>query len=250
MDVAGKTAIVTGGAQGFGRAITKALLEQGAKVAVFDIAIDALQGLAGNNAELLPVQCDVSAPQEVEEAVAQVCEDHGPVSILVNNAGIMESAPLVNIMKKGKERRHSVGLWQKVIDVNLSSAFYMAASVADQLLARREPGVIVNMSSISARGNAGQSAYAASKAGLEALTKVWAKELGPMGIRVGAVAPGFCDTAGANDALEKRLIDKWVSQTPLRRQGEVAEIVAAVLFVVENDFFNGETLPINGGLVI
>ena len=250
MDIVGRTAIVTGGARGFGRAITESLLARGARVAVFDIAPQPLAELIDQGQDIVPILCDVSDPLQVEEAVAGVFEQFGDVSVLINNAGIMKSAPLINIMKKGEERRHSISLWQKVIEVNLSSAFYMTSSVVDRLLARRESGVIVNISSISARGNSGQSAYAASKAGVEALTRVWAKELGPMKIRVGAVAPGFCDTAGASDALEKRYIDAWVGKTPLRRQGRIAEIVAAVLFIIDNDFFTGEILPINGGLVV
>ena len=250
MNILGKTAIVTGGASGFGLGITEALLQQGAKVAVLDISEHALARLAPKGDDVMPLHCDVSNPEQIETAVATVFERFETVPILVNNAGIMVSAPLVNIMKRGEERRHSLELWKKVIDVNLNSAFYLTSVVADRLLTQRNKGVVVNIGSISARGNAGQSAYAASKAGLEALSKVWAKELGPLGIRSGVVAPGFFNTSGANDAIEQRLIEKWVDQTPLRRQGEIAEVVSAVMFIIENDFFNGETLSLNGGLVV
>ncbi len=250
MDISGKTAIVTGGASGFGLAFTNELLSRGANVAVLDIAEQAMARLADSENKLLPIHCDVSDPKQVEASISTTFEQFGSASILINNVGIMESAPLINIMKHDEERRHSLALWNRVLNINLCSAFYLASAVADRLLALREKGVIVNIGSISARGNAGQSAYAASKAGLEAMSKVWAKELGPLGIRSGVVAPGFINTNAANDALEQRLIDKWVAQTPLRRQGEVSEVVSAAMFIIENDFFNGETISVNGGLVV
>ena len=249
MDIRGKVAVVTGGAAGFGLRIVEELAEAGASVAAFDIDKAALDALTGRLPDVQTVVCDVSDPNAVEKAVAEVIERTGRIDILVNNAGIMKSAPLINLLAR-EDRRHSTGLWRKVIDVNLSSVFYMTANVADHMLRRRIKGVIVNISSIAAHGNAGQSAYAASKAGVEALTKVWAKELGRFGVRCAAVAPGFADTNGTADALEQEVLDRWVAQIPLRRLATPDEICESVLFIIRNDFLNGAVIPIDGGLVV
>ena len=118
------------------------------------------------------------------------------------------------------------------------------------MVVSRTKGVIVNISSISASGNAGQSAYSAAKAGVNALTKVWAKELGPMGIRVVAVAPGFCDTKSAHNALSESVLTQIVQDVPLRRLGRPEEIAAGVVAVIENGFIHGKVIQIDGGLVV
>jgi 3-oxoacyl-[acyl-carrier protein] reductase len=110
--------------------------------------------------------------------------------------------------------------------------------------------VIVNMSSISARGNAGQSAYAAAKAGVEALTRSWAKELGPLGLRFVAVAPGFIDTPSTRAALSVEILEELKQKTPLRRLGEVANVALAVIYALENDLLTGTVLDVDGGLTI
>ena len=249
MDIKDKVAVVTGGAAGFGLRLVEQLTEGGAHVAALDIDESALGALAGRFPAVTTISCDITDPQAVESAVAEVAARAAHIDILINNAGIMKSAPLINLLAKD-DRRHSVDLWRKVMDVNLNAVFYLTANVADHMLRGRIKGVVVNISSISARGNAGQSAYAASKAGVEALTKVWAKELGRFGIRCGAVAPGFSETKSTADALEKELLDRWVSQVPLRRLGTADEVCDAVLFIIRNDFFNGGVIALDGGLVV
>lgn len=249
MNLHSKKAIVTGGAAGFGLRLTERLVESGAHVAVFDVNREAIATLEARLPSVCGIVCDVGDDAQVDRAVESAVSYLGGIEILVNNAGIMKSAPLVNLLARG-DRRHSRELWHKVMDVNLNSVFYVGSTVADRMLRARSKGVIVNVSSISAQGNAGQSAYAASKAGIEALTKVWAKELGLFGIRCAAVSPGFANTQGAADAMESELLNRWVSQVPLRRLGEIDEVVNAILFVIENDFFSGRVLNIDGGLVI
>lgn len=249
MDLEGKKAIVTGGAAGFGLRLTERLAEGGSAVVVFDVNAEAIAALEARLPTVRGVLCDVSNDTQVDRAVEIALDHLGSIDILVNNAGIMRSAPLVNILARG-DRRHSRELWHKVMDVNLNSVFYLSSTVAERMLSARSKGVIVNITSIAAQGNAGQSAYAATKAAVEALTKVWAKELGLFGIRCGAVSPGFADTHGGADALEVELLDRWVSQVPLRRLGAIDEIVDAILFIIKNDFFNGRVLNIDGGLVI
>ena len=243
MDTQGKNVIVTGGASGFGLEIVKRLCNQGSAVAVLDIDKDKLITLEENYPSVFCIMCDVSQADQVANAIKKIYD------ILINNAGIMKSAPLVNILAR-EDRRHSIELWHQVISVNLDSVFYLTADVSDRMLRSRRKGVIINVSSIAARGNAGQSAYSASKAGVEALTKVWAKELSPFGIRCAAVAPGFSDTQGTADALEEQMLARWVSQVPLRRLGTTEEVVDAIFFIIANDFYNGKILQIDGGLLI
>lgn len=249
MDVQGKKALVTGGAAGFGMRLTERLVKAGASVVVFDINKEAIVALEARLHGVRGVVCDVGDDAQVDQAVETAIGYLGGIDILVNNAGLMKSAPLVNLLARG-DRRHSRELWHRVMDVNLNGVFYLGSTVAERMLRERRKGVIVNVSSIAAQGNAGQSAYAATKAAVESLTKVWAKELGLFGIRCAAVSPGFSNTQGAADALEIELLDRWVAQVPLRRLGEIDEVVDAILFVVKNDFFNGRVLHIDGGLVI
>ena len=118
------------------------------------------------------------------------------------------------------------------------------------MAANRIKGVIVNLSSVSAAGNPGQTAYSAAKAGVEAMTAVWARELGPLGIRVVAIAPGFVDTHSTHAALSEEALKEWKRRTPLGRLGTAQEIASTVLFVLENDFISGCTIRVDGGLVI
>ena len=249
MNLKGKTAIVTGGGAGFGLGLVRELVNHGSNVVIFDSSAEAIDSLQIQLPTVKSVLCDVSDDKQVDKSVIAAIEYFGSVDILVNNAGIMKSAALVNPLSRG-DKRHSRDLWHQVIDVNLNSAFYLGSTVADHMLQMRIKGVIINVSSISAAGNAGQSAYSASKAAVEALTAVWAKELAPFGIRSAAVAPGFIKTKGANEALEKKYLEDWISRTPLRRSGEINEVVDAILFCIKNDFFNGRVLSLDGGLVI
>ncbi|WPL14175.1 SDR family NAD(P)-dependent oxidoreductase [Thiorhodovibrio litoralis] len=247
MDLTDQPTLITGAAAGFGRALTERLLAEGARVAALDCDGERLAQLAAEQPEVLPIVCDVADPAAVEAAVAQVTERLGGIRILINNAGIMRSAPLLNPLDR-TDPRHPLDLWHQVLDVNLNGVFYLTRAVAADMLQRRARGVIVNVSSISARGNAGQSAYSAAKAAVEALTVVWAKELGRLGIRVAAIAPGFCDTQGTADALEAAQLASWVDQVPLKRMGKVEEMVDALLWILQADYFNGRVLELDGGL--
>lgn len=249
MRLQGAVALVTGAGRGIGRRTTELLIQLGAQVAAIDINLDSLNSLKERSPSILPVYCDVSDPDQVTKAVTSVIETLGGIDILINNAGLMESAPLVNLLNR-EQRAHSAEQWRRVLDTNLSSVFYFSSNVADHLMSRRKKGVIINISSIAARGNQGQSAYSASKAGVEALTRVWGKELARFGIRCAAIAPGFMDTAGAHDALEERRLREWIAQVPLRRLGTIDEVVQTILFIIENDFINGAVIQLDGGLTI
>ena len=242
LSLEGKNCIVTGGSSGLGAAIVNQLLAEKANPVVFDIEAMPLDGVQC-------LKCDVTDEHQIETSVQKVMDELGRIDVLVNNVGILFSAPLVSLGADGL-KFHDSKMWDKVLSTNLSSAFYMSKHVVASMLKKRTKGVIVNISSVSARGNAGQSAYAAAKAGLEAMTKVWAKELPPMGIRVFAVAPGFCDTDSTHAVMNEQLLKETVGRIPLKRLGHAEEIAAFVIAGLKNEFLNGKVLEVDGGLVI
>ncbi len=249
MDLDGKKVIVTGGVGGLGRCMVDRLVAQGALVAVFDVDAHGMDALRKQWNDVNCIECDVSNYEQVVAATAQYHEKFGAADVLINNAGILYSAPLVRITASGIEK-HDIDAWNNVLATDLNSVFYMTACVVEKMIATRTRGVVVNISSVSAAGNAGQSAYSAAKAGVNALTTTWAKELGPMGIRVVAIAPGFMETESTKHALNETTLQEIVKQVPLRRLGRPEEIARGVLSVIENDFFNGKVLQLDGGLTI
>lgn len=249
MNVHGKKIIVTGGVRGLGRAMVDQLIAREAAVTVFDLDGKGLPELKAQQPAVNCVECDVSNYEQVVAATNQYHERFGAADVLINNAGILYSAPLVKITAAGIET-HDAATWNKVLAADLSSVFYMTSCVVARMIATRTKGVIVNISSVSASGNAGQSAYSAAKAGVNALTAVWAKELGPMGIRVVAVAPGFTETDSTKEAVSETALRDIIKKVPLRRLGKPEEIAQGVLSVIGNDFFNGKVLELDGGLIV
>src|SRR5262249_832490 len=181
--------------------------------------------------------------------VARAWKEAGPISILVNAVGLIRNAPLVNVAAGG-DRRHSFELWRETIDANLTTVFLATVNQVDRMVATRTRGVVVSLSSIAAAGNAGQAAYSAAKAGVNALTAAWAKELGLLGIRFVSISPGFIDTASTHAALNEAVVKEWTKKTPLRRLGGASEITSAVLFAIENDYVTGKVLEVAGGLTL
>ena len=249
MELHGQRVIVTGGVRGLGRCMVDRLTALGAIVTVFDLDAEGLEGLKEQYHEMNCVECDVSKYEQVVNATRQFFEAFGAPAVLINNAGILYSAPLVRISSSGVEK-HDVLMWDKVLASDLSSVFYMTVCVVEKMIASRTKGTIVNISSVSAAGNPGASAYSAAKAGVNALTAAWAKELGPMGIRVIAVAPGFTDTESTKHAMSERALQETLKRVPLRRLGRPEEIAESVLAMIQNDFFNGKVLELDGGLIL
>lgn len=244
----GKVCIVTGGANGLGLEIVNQLIARKARPVVLDVNAEAL-GKLSDRADVRTFDCDVTSEKQIEDSVSKTVAEFGKIDVLVNNVGILYSAPLISLSAPGL-KAHDSDMWETVLKTNLSSAFYTSKHVVEAMVKKRTKGVIVNISSVSARGNAGQSAYAAAKAGLEAVTKVWAKELPPLGIRCFAVAPGFCDTEATHSALSERVLEETVSRVPLKRLGKAQEIASFVIAGIENDFVNGKILEVDGGLVV
>ena len=249
MDLKGKKVIVTGGVSGIGRSLVSHLHERETDICVLDINKNGLSDLKDEIPEVDCIYCDITDPEQVETSINNFYEDNGRIDVLVNNAGILFNAPLVSLTADGLTK-HSLNDWNNVININLTSVFLMTANVVEKMIMRRTKGVVVNISSVSAGGNAGQSAYSASKAAVNALTKTWAKELSPMGIRFVGVAPGFTNTASTHEVMKEDTLKRVTSEIPLRRIGKVEEIASGIISAIENDFFNGKILEIDGGLVV
>ncbi|MEI6246490.1 MAG: SDR family oxidoreductase, partial [Acidobacteriota bacterium] len=213
MDVRGKNVLVTGGAKGIGLSLVRQLLAEGAVVGVFDLDREALDRLKAEHADVYVAACDVGDPDQVKIEVARFVEAHKRIHVLVNNAGFVFNSPLISLGKTGFVT-HDIAMWDKVIRTDVSGVFYMTVNVVENMMATRTRGVVINISSIAAGGNAGQGAYSAAKAGVNALTVAWAKELGPMRIRFVAIAPGFVNTDTTVQSVETNILDGWVKETP------------------------------------
>ncbi len=238
--------MVTGGAKGIGLAIATHFWDRQARVIVADRDAKALEALPY---QMERYSVDVTLPDQVKAMVKEVVARHERIDILVNNAGVIYSEPMVNLMDP-TAIMHDYGRFNGTINSNLNSVFIMTSAVVEQMMLRRTRGVIVNISSISAGGNEGQTAYSAAKAGVNAMTVTWSKELGKMGIRCNAVAPGFIDTDATHRALSEPLIKHIESATPLHRLGHAVEVAKAVTTLIDNDFMNGVILNVNGGLTL
>jgi len=251
MDIRNKTGVVTGAGRGIGRAIALELARHGADIALFDLnATDLDESAAVCRAESVQARhyrVNVADEGEVAGAMQRVAADFGRLDGLVNNAGIVRDALLVKVKDGAVVGRMTSDQWNAVIGVNLSGVFLCAREAAAQMIEFGNGGVIVNISSISRVGNAGQSNYSAAKAGVESMGVVWAKELARYGIRVGSIAPGFTHTE-ILATMRPEVLDKLTAPVPLKRLGKPEEIAHAVRFIFENDFFTGRCLEVDGGL--
>ena len=233
--------IVTGGSQGIGRSIAEFLAAKGGDVVIFDIAdsSDIVQYIRQKGQRSEFYQVDVSNFNMVGEAVDKVIKDMGRVSNLVNNAGITADKLLLRMKEED---------WDRVLQINLKSAFNCTKSVVRYML--KTGGSIVNISSIAGvMGNAGQANYAASKAGLIGFTKSVAREYGERGIRVNAVAPGFIKTR-MTESLDEKSRETMFKAIPLGRLGEPDDIAHVVYFLLSEygSYITGEVINVNGGL--
>jgi 3-oxoacyl-[acyl-carrier protein] reductase len=237
----GKGAIITGASRGIGREIAKVFHAQGASVAVAARGIEKLQELKEELGERCFVfSCDVSKKDEIEKLVKGAKEAMGQIDILVNNAGIT---------RDGLFMRMSDEDWEKVLRVNLDSAFYLSRAVFRDMLKKRE-GRIINMASVvGAIGQAGQANYTASKAGLIGLTKALAAEGAERGVTVNAIAPGFIETKMTGELSEEQK-QGILSVIPMKKYGHVGDIAAAAVFLASDEagYITGQTLHVNGGM--
>jgi NAD(P)-dependent dehydrogenase (short-subunit alcohol dehydrogenase family) len=229
MDLNGRLAVVTGGASGIGAAVVQALQDRGARAVVWDIAPGA------------DMKCDVSSPAAVAAAFRQTCEHQGVPDALVTAAGTGSSLHVVDM---------TLDEWDRVQAVNLHGNLLCMQAVAREWISRQQTGSIVAISSISARiVDPGMSAYSASKAGIEALARTAAAELGPHQIRVNCVAPGVTQTPLLQRYLDlPGFSERACERTPLGRVGQPADVAGAVIALLEADWVTGQILDADGGL--
>jgi 3-oxoacyl-[acyl-carrier protein] reductase len=246
----GRVAIVTGAARGIGAGIAKRFAEEGAAVAVLDLDE---QQAAASAAELgatqaIGVGCNVSDEDSVNSAVGRVVEELGGVHVLVNNAGITRDNLLFKM---------TVEDWDAVMGVHLRGAFLMSRA-AQKTFVDQKYGKILNLSSVSANGNRGQANYSAAKAGVQGFTRTLALELGPFGVNVNAIAPGFIATEMTDDTARRLKIDiddfrkMNAEANPVKRVGFPADIAAAAAFLCSDEasYLTGQTLYVDGGAKI
>ncbi|GAB4526973.1 MAG: beta-ketoacyl-ACP reductase [Anaerolineales bacterium] len=255
MRLPNRVAIVTGGANGIGRATVRRFAAEGARLAIWDLADQAGETLAEElraaGAQAIYQHVDVSDSAAVETALQQVLETWGQVDILVNNAGILRDGLLVKFKDGAVQRRMEDADFDAVIRVNLRGVFVCTRAVAPHMIARRY-GRILNASSVvGLYGNFGQTNYVAAKAGVIGMTKTWARELGRYGITVNAVAPGFIETDMTRQMPEK-VLSGMVAHTPLGRIGQPEDIANAYLFLASEEaaFISGHVLSVDGGMVV
>lgn len=252
MKIEGARVLVTGGARGLGKRFAFDLIAAGARVGVCDMDGDGLVAArdeataAGRT--LWTAEADVTDEQSVERLFAGFVAEHGGIDVLVNNAGITRDALLVKV-KDGQVQKMPLSHWQMVVNVNLTGVFLCGREAASYMVKQDTGGLIVSISSISRHGTPGQSNYTATKAGLAAMTVVWAKELARYKVRAAAIAPGYIATE-MTQAIRPEILDRIVGEIPWGRLGDPGEISHALRFIIENDYVNGRVIEVDGGLRI
>lgn len=243
--LAGKTAIITGGANGIGKATAQKFVEEQASVALWDIDEKAGQAasieLSSNGARVRFYKVNTAELAATAAAAELVQKDFGSIDILINNAGITRDSSL---------KKMSAQQWQQVIDVNLTGVFNCTKAVYP-FMAENGSGRILNAASVVAHyGNFGQTNYVAAKAGVIGMTRVWAREFGRKGITVNAVAPGFINTDMV-ETVPREILENMAERTPIGRLGTAADIANAYLFLASDEagFITGTVLNVDGGLV-
>lgn len=247
MKIKDQIILISGAAGSVGTFLTEILSKEAKKVIAVDRDVIKLSALQ-NEGKIESYACDLSNPNEVVTVIGSILLEN-QVTVLINLAGLIHSEPLVNLLNKDNSH-HSFTTWDDTIKANLYSTFYLSSIVSESMVKKRIKGLIVNTSSVAAQGNLGQTAYAASKAGVEAMTKVWSKELGMFKIRCACIAPGFFNTTSTHGSLNETVIEKWKKMIPIGKLGELTEFSSAVRFIIENDFYNGKVLQLDGGLNI
>lgn len=241
----GKVAVITGGAQGIGKAAAEKFAREGASLAIWDMNEEKggalVQELIASGARAIFQSVDVAKLESAERAAKETLDRFGKIDILINNAGITRDASLLKM---------TFEQWRQVIDVNLTGVFNCAKAVAPSMVERKY-GRIVNASSVvGIYGNFGQTNYVATKAGVIGLTRVWARELGRKGVTVNAVAPGFIATEMIQTVPEK-ILDVIKERTPLQRFGAPEDVANVYCFLASDEaaFINGAVISVDGGYV-
>jgi len=251
MEIKDRVCAVTGAGRGLGCRMASMLAMEGAMVYACDVNADAFGDLpaqADRQGWRMDFSaCDVSREDSVCAFFARIASRSRTLDVLVNNAGITRDGLLVKV-QNGQVAKMALKDFQQVIDVNLTGVFLCGREAA-ALMAVNDGGVIINISSVCRAGNFGQTNYSAAKAGVDAMTVAWSKELARSKIRVAAIAPGYINTEMVA-AIKPETLEKIKAQIPLKRLGAMDEIAATVKFIINKDFINGRILEIDGGLRI
>ena len=252
MKLQDKVIAITGAARGIGAATALRLAGHGCRLALIDLDDAALADIATRCEEAGAPKAstytlNVSSEPDVEQVFAAIGREFGALHGLVNNAGITRDALTLKVKDGEVASKMSLAEWQLVVDVNLTGVFLCGREAAARMIELGCQGVIVNISSISRHGNMGQVNYSATKAGVQAMAVVWAKEFARFGIRAASVAPGFIATEMVM-AMKPEAREKLTAHIPLRRMGEPDDIASTVQFIFENDYVSGRCFGIDGGL--
>lgn len=256
MDLRDKVVAVTGSAGGLGKAMLEAFGARGAVCIVTDINGEgvraAVADLEARGLRAAGYELDVSSEESVERVFAQIRSDHGRLDVAVLNAGILRDGLLIRVNRETGKLKGKLSLeqWQSVIDVNLTGVFLCGREAAAHMAELQAGGVIIPIASVAMHGNPGQSNYSAAKAGVAALTKLWAQELARFRIRVAGIAPGFIATEMVMKDMNQQALEQWKAKIPIGRLGEPDEIAQSAVFIAENELVDGVILEISGGVKI
>lgn len=250
MNLQNQVIVITGAAQGLGRAMAEEFAKQGAHIALLDMQAEAIEA-AASEIEKLGVKAsgyavNVTDEQQVEDTFAKIAADFGQINGLINSAGIMRDGMLLKVKEGKVVKKMPLDQFQSVLDVNVTGTFLCSREAATQMIETNSKGVIINLSSVSRAGNVGQTNYSASKAAVATMTVSWGKELARYGIRTGCIAPGLVETAMAAQ-MRPEMREMFVNTVPLRRLADVEELAHAAKFIFENEYFTGRTLELDGG---
>lgn len=252
MELRDKTIAITGGGRGLGAAMAQRLANEGCKLALIDLDEATLSDTAaiceaGGSPQVVTYQANVASEPDVEKLFADVGKDFSALHGLVNNAGVTLDALTLKYKDGELVSKMSLEQWQLVLDVNLTGVFLCGREASAKMIELDCKGCIINISSISRHGNMGQLNYSASKAGVEAMAVVWAKEFARYGLRSASIAPGFISTDMVM-AMKPEVRDRMTANMPLGRMGNPDEIASTVQFILENDYVSGRCFEVDGAL--
>lgn len=231
--------VITGGGSSIGAYLAKRLSKKN-RIFILDIRFNIKK-----NKNIFLYKCDVTKNKNIQKTLNQIYKKSKHIDILINNAGWIATFPVYNPLKN---KIHSMNLWNKILAINLSSVFNCVTLYCEKQIKNRKPGLIINFSSISANGAINQSAYAAAKAGVNALTATLSKELIIYNIRTACISPGIVNSDSTKKDLNSTHVKRWKNLIPLKRFASLGEIYKCVEFIIKNDYFNGKCLRIDGGL--
>ncbi|MCM8820118.1 MAG: SDR family oxidoreductase [Candidatus Omnitrophica bacterium] len=256
MQIKGSTIVITGSGSGLGKAMALGFAKKGGNIVVSDVNEQAMnstvQEIQALGAKAIGILANVAKEEDAVHLMEEAVKQTGSLDVAILNAGILRDGLLVKVDKETKKVKGKLSLeqWQAVIDVNLTGVFLTAREAAVQMINSGKGGVIIPIASVAMHGNPGQTNYSAAKAGVAAMTKLWAQELKNYKIRVAAIAPGFIATEMVLKDMKPEALEKWKAQIPIGRLGEPSEISHTAEFIVENDLVDGVILEVSGGIKI